>query len=244
MSTLDRKRRDYEARENLLLDAASRILVAEGFDGLTLDHLALATDYSKGLMYKHFTSKEDLIAALAIRSLRVRLERFTRAAAFQGSARERMLAIEVGEELSFRQNPHHMGSELVIKMAGLENRVSSARRDTLQSLERDCFSLAVRVIEEAVAAGDLSLRSPLTSGDVGFMIMATKWGTFSTVQNYRPLLVHFGLTTPLTTFRLHLQALLDGLGWRPLSSEHDYQDTYRRILKEIFAEDAIRLGIG
>lgn len=243
MSTQTRRQHEFATREEHLLDEASRLLIAQGFDGLTLDRLAAATDFSKGLMYKHFTSKEDLVAALAIRSLRVRLSRFTRAVEFNGTPRERILAIEIGEELSFRQNPYHMGSELIIKMGSLENRVTGDRRKTLQKLERECFGLAVRVVDEAIEGGDLRLNPPLTPADIVLSIMATKWGMFSTIQNYRPLLMHYGLTTPLATFRLYLQAVLDGFGWRPLSSKHDYQKSYRRILTELFAEDAIRLGV-
>lgn len=241
--TAERRRRDFAAREERLLDEAGRLLVAEGFDGLTLDRLAAATHFSKGLMYKHFTSKEDLIAALAVRSLRVRLDRFTRAAGFRGTPRERMLAIEAGEELSHRQNPHHAGSELIIKMGGLESRVAGPRREELRGLEQKCFETALRVIEDAIRAGDLSVAAPMTAADIGLSIMAAKWGYFSTIQNSRALLVRFGLSTPLATFRAHLRALLDGFGWRPLSTEHDYRESYRRILNELFADEAIDLGL-
>ncbi|QJW95002.1 TetR/AcrR family transcriptional regulator [Frigoriglobus tundricola] len=242
MSTLTRRQREYADREERLLDEAGRLLVANGFDGLTLDRLAAATDFSKGLMYKHFASKEDLVAALAVRSLRVRLARFVRAAEFKGTSRERILAIEVGEELSFRQNPHHMGSELIVKMGGLETRVADDRRSALHALERECFGIARRVVEGAVRGNDLRLHPPLTPAAIVLSIMATKWGLFSTIQNYRPLLVHQGLTTPLATFRPALHAVLDGFGWRPLASEFDYEESYRRILAELFAEDAIRFG--
>jgi hypothetical protein len=35
--------------------------------------------------------------------------------------------------------------------------------------------------------------------------------------------------------RSNLQAFLDGLGWRPLSTEWDYEATAQRVLSEVFA---------
>jgi hypothetical protein len=31
--------------------------------------------------------------------------------------------------------------------------------------------------------------------------------------------------------------LLDGFGWKPLSSEHDYEETYRRVQQEVFSDE-------
>jgi hypothetical protein len=37
-------------------------------------------------------------------------------------------------------------------------------------------------------------------------------------------------------------ALLDGLGWRPLTREWDYQKTFERIRREVFADEYRQLG--
>ncbi len=37
--------------------------------------------------------------------------------------------------------------------------------------------------------------------------------------------------------------LLDGFGWKPLSTEHDYSATIRRVLQEVFPEEAHKLGL-
>ena len=34
--------------------------------------------------------------------------------------------------------------------------------------------------------------------------------------------------------------MLDSLGWKPLSSEFDYDDIRRRVREEVFAEDYLR----
>ncbi len=64
---MTRKQREIRQREAYLLDVARKMLMEHGFSGLSMDRLAEATEYSKGTVYQHFSTKEDLVAALAVR---------------------------------------------------------------------------------------------------------------------------------------------------------------------------------
>src|SRR6516225_5463962 len=55
-----RKERERAAREELILDHAQRMLLRDGFQNLNLDELAEAVEYSKGTLYLHFKTKEDI----------------------------------------------------------------------------------------------------------------------------------------------------------------------------------------
>ena len=69
MGTLTRKQREIREREQLLLRVARKMLIEQGYSGLSMDQLAEATEYSKGTVYQHFSTKEDLVTALAIESM-------------------------------------------------------------------------------------------------------------------------------------------------------------------------------
>jgi AcrR family transcriptional regulator len=43
-----------------LLDAAEQVFASRGFEGASLDEIADTAGYTRGAIYKHFTSKEDL----------------------------------------------------------------------------------------------------------------------------------------------------------------------------------------
>src|SRR6516165_6282334 len=88
-----RKDRERAAREELILDHAQRILLREGFQNLNLDHLAEAVEYSKGTLYLHFKTKEDIALAVATRALKERADFFERTLKFQGRSRERLVAV-------------------------------------------------------------------------------------------------------------------------------------------------------
>ena len=56
---MDRERR-LEHTRSLLLDAAEDVFAEKGFTAATLDDIAHAAGYTKGAIYKHFATKEDL----------------------------------------------------------------------------------------------------------------------------------------------------------------------------------------
>ncbi|ADB15692.1 transcriptional regulator, TetR family [Pirellula staleyi DSM 6068] len=243
MSTLTRKQREIREREQLILDISRRMLVEQGYAGLSMDRLADQTEYSKGVIYQHFASKEDLVMALAVQSAEARTQLFERATKFEGRPRERMLAIGVAGELFIRLHPYHAQSEQIVKMAGLDERATPERRSAMLSQEGCCFGVVKSVVDDAVQVGDLQLPASLTTADIVLALWALNFGGQAIIHTDRDLLVKFGITMPYNTIRMHCQTLLDGYGWRPLFTEWDYEATYRRILRDLFAEESLAAGM-
>jgi len=59
----DRSQRREQTRERLLA-AAARVYARAGFNGATLDDVAAEAGFTKGAVYGHFGSKENLLVAL------------------------------------------------------------------------------------------------------------------------------------------------------------------------------------
>jgi AcrR family transcriptional regulator len=236
MSTLSRKQREIRQREEAILDVARKMLVEAGFAGLNMDRIAEATEYSKGVVYSHFKSKEDLVLALAVQTVRQRVERFQRAAAFQGRARERMLAIGVAEELFVRLHPYHFHSEQIIKMASLHERASAERLAELKREEGNCFGLVGSIVQAAMESGDLQFRPPNQLSDLVYALWGLHFGCYTIQQIEQDFLTSFGITEPYAAVRRNCHLLLDGYGWQPLSTAWDYDQSLRRIHTEIFPD--------
>ncbi len=60
----DRGERKAQTRARLLA-AAARVYARRGFDGATLDEVAAEAGFTKGAVYSHFGSKENLLLALS-----------------------------------------------------------------------------------------------------------------------------------------------------------------------------------
>jgi AcrR family transcriptional regulator len=71
--TQERRR---EHTRNLLLDAGKSVFATKGFEGASLEEIAEAAGYTRGAIYKHFGSKEELFLAVNKRFNEVFLQEF------------------------------------------------------------------------------------------------------------------------------------------------------------------------
>ena len=58
------KERQRAEREQLILESANTILLEKGYTATSMDEIAREVGISKGTLYLHFSSKEDLVLAL------------------------------------------------------------------------------------------------------------------------------------------------------------------------------------
>ncbi|MFO0957962.1 MAG: helix-turn-helix domain-containing protein [Isosphaeraceae bacterium] len=235
MGTSARKQREIRDREQRILEVGRRMLIEQGFAGLSMDRLAEATEYSKGTLYQHFSTKEDLVTALAIQSCTRRLELMTRASQFDGPPRDRMAAMLVADELFARLHPHFFRSELVIRMADLGERAQAEHARQLAHLEGRCLGLVVNLIEQAIGRGELQLRPPNRPEGVAFTVASLAIGAQLVCNNFPEIAEKLTIEEPYAALGAHMASYLDGLGWRPLSTES--ADPRGRILSEVFADE-------
>ena len=242
MNTLSRKQREIQEREQLILDVARRMLLERGYLGVTMDRIAEKIEYSKGTVYQHFSSKEDVLVALAAETTRKRAEYFKRAALYQGATRDRMWAIGVADDLFVRLYPAHWQAEQIIRAASIQSKATRERLGTLESTEMDCFNAVSGIIRDAIAQGDLEMNKGDAPEDIAFGLWSMSFGAHFNVAS-NPNLESMGFGDLDLTLRRNYNALLDGYGWRPLSSEIDYTETRMRVLEQVFAEEGRRAGL-
>lgn len=60
-----RKEREFKLREQEILDAATTLFEEHGLDSVTVADIAKTTDIGKGTIYKHFVSKDVIMARLS-----------------------------------------------------------------------------------------------------------------------------------------------------------------------------------
>ncbi len=64
-TTKQRKKREKEARRNLILESAKKLFLDLGFENTTMKNIAIEAELSKGTLYNYFKSKDDLYLAVA-----------------------------------------------------------------------------------------------------------------------------------------------------------------------------------
>lgn len=61
----ERRRERVDRTRSDLLDAAARVIAAQGYEGASVGDVAAEAGYTKGALYAHFGSKHDMMMALA-----------------------------------------------------------------------------------------------------------------------------------------------------------------------------------
>lgn len=79
MSVLGRQQLRTQETQKRLLDAAEQVFLRNGYEAAQLDEIAARAERSKGAVYTHFKSKEDLFLALFEDRTRMAVERLVTA---------------------------------------------------------------------------------------------------------------------------------------------------------------------
>lgn len=223
-------------REEELVDLAVTILNKEGFAGLSLEKLTAQSQYSKGTIYNHFSSKEDCLSALCIRAVSSILKLFTRAQTFSGNSREKAVAVHYAYQLYARLQPTLFMAVLSSKAPGVREKTSAERTQLMDALEFEINHFSDAMFRNAIADGSLKIPAHLSVETLTFSNWALSFGT-NALATSAVEATAVNRLDPNTLLLQNINILLDGMNWQPLSKDWDYQQTWLRVEEEIFADD-------
>ena len=233
---LSPKQRELRDREELILNVARELLLDRGYFGITMDRIAKVSQCPKGTMYQHFACKEDIIIALARQCFEARLAMMRRAAAFEGKTREKVVAM--GEAVGLFERLRTDDSRIIHTATGpIREKAHPARVEALVRTERENAALLRSILVEAITRGELALEEPATVEEMAFAIWALVDGSFTLIESGLPGAV-LGIQDPHTRMFRAFGVLADGYGWRPLSTEWDWEETLANVRRTVFPEEA------
>jgi len=143
-----------------LLEAAAALFTRQGFEGTSVEQIAEEAGYTKGALYTHFESKEDLFVALLESTVRTQIE----------DLRDRIVAEEspTARYGLLRQVCARWGRDQEAAMLDAELRLAGARNPalgaTLASLADQLYGTLAGLI--AGVAADAGVTLPLPARDV------------------------------------------------------------------------------
>ena len=160
------RERRLERTRSLLLDAAEEVFAEKGFTPASLDDIARAAGYTKGAIYKHFVTKEDLFLAVSDRYWRRYFDNFAEvlSAATEVGAPELDAIAQRWRQLSIDRGAEHaaLGHEFtlyLLRNPDARERVAAKRSEVVDELAK----FIVRGIEQI---GGSLLIPPLTFAQV------------------------------------------------------------------------------
>ena len=232
---IQRKEHERALREVLILDAAEEAFFEEGYLGLKMDDIASRVGYSKGTLYQHFSSKEDMLLAVAVRQKTIYASWFTRAATFEGRSRERIHAIGLADRLFRQRHPGHIDNEQLLQQRSIWDKTSESWREKMRQSQKGCELSIHAIIGEALASGDLSADQD-TLDMIVLGLRALSIGVHMLVKIPESDDCTHLKSGPLAKLNAMQHHYLDSFNWQPLFAEWDYQATEERLVTTIFSD--------
>ena len=240
MSPRSISEQEFNDRESELIALARSLVTEDCLTTLTIDKLVTESRFSKGTIYKHFTSKEDLLMAICNKSINEMQTMFVRALEFEGNSREKLLAVNVSYVIWAKLHPSQLFAVLAAHSPSVAACCSEERNDEHKTHETDLMGLMNSQIEKAIKQKDLCLPSNMIIEQVTFAMWSSSWGAMALIMSKGDSVKLGSMILERESFT-NARLILDGFGWKPLSSEWDYKQTIKKIAYEIFSPEIEKL---
>lgn len=228
MVELTRKQREMERRSLEILRVARPILIAEGFQGLSMDRVASQMEYAKGTIYNHFPNKEEIVLALAVESMELRRNLFEQSGIVTGPPRFRMMALGAACEFFTQHCTDDFLVEQCIRNQSIWDKSSEQRQNLIRQCEGQCMGIVAGIVRDAVSCGELNIPPSLTPEELVFGFWAINYG--SQILTYSsPSLPAIGINDPFNAIRVHCCTLLNGFAWQPTMMLPEYLQTMSKL---------------
>ena len=150
-------------REESILQAAQELFFAKGIIGTTTDEIAKKADISKGAVYLHFKTKDEIYFAIANKGLAIMLAMFKEAADAPASGLDRFRAIGYSFYDFTKKYPEY--STLIYAQDVPRPTQGSALEEEYRSLNVQVGAVMVSTIQQGISDG--SVRPDVEPGGGG-----------------------------------------------------------------------------
>ncbi len=235
MGTRERRQRDFELREQRFVEAGRELIREDGLLNLQMARVADRCEYAVGTLYQHFVSKEDLLLEIARKDIEAHVSLFERVARWSAPARDRMIAMTVADAVFFSHNPEHFQLIQYVFCDVVWRSAPAERRQQVLATQAPISAIAVGIVDDGVAAGDLD-RGGLSSWGVASASWAQALGMLN-LLHAEGLVEPISMVQPYRLMCRHMQVLLNGFGWQPLvdvSDDAALDALINRIRTEVF----------
>lgn len=188
------KERQRQERERLILQAAEELLLERGYHDTSIDDIAARVGISKGTVYLHFASKDDLVFALLGRGMRQFVATLDAILSSAGTPREKLNAV-IRQMYAGMVSPRRLQLvEAIFRSPELHGRLME-RRQKIDELWDGPRSRVMALLEEGKATGEFDPDMPTP------VMLGLFWGMLNP-HHFRSLIVEEQVTSDIVVAHL------------------------------------------
>lgn len=166
----ERRLEEKERRREAIIDAAERVIAAQGFESAKMEDIARAARVSRALVYTYFQDKNELGYAICERTLQLLRERFEAALASQRRGIDQVGAIGLAYLAFARQFPSRFTVLSRFETHRAEREATSTERAVILA-GRAVHEVTVRALQNGMRDGSIrkDIEDPM-------LVSLTLWG--------------------------------------------------------------------
>lgn len=168
-------------RQRQIIEASGKILLEKGIKGLTTKQLALEMGFTEGAIYRHFSSKEEIVAALIDMFQQNLTQRLQAISEEETAALEKLRKVFNSQFSFFNQHPYYV---IAILSEGLFDesekmneeikKVMSLKTGFLKSIIEDGITQ-----KQIIGEVDAEVLTHMLAGSFRLMILKWKMAAFN-----------------------------------------------------------------
>ncbi len=159
MGVQERKERDFQRREDAILSAAIGLFKGDGWQSVTVEQIADRAEIGKGTIYKHFASKDEIYARLALDYQKTTIDKLRRIDPRLDVIQKLRAIITVTFEMNLAAQEY----QRLIQYSSRDefrNSLSEATRSAFELQDEAFFGLIGAVLEDGVKQSILPRKTP------------------------------------------------------------------------------------
>jgi AcrR family transcriptional regulator len=180
MGTSERKQRERARREQEIVAKAKELFLAKGYEATTVDEIADALEISKGVIYAHFTGKEEIYFRILREGHEIMLNCFEQAVATQkvGLAKFGAIGMAYGRFWNDYPDYRRIMSQTVTHSKTVE---PGLERKQAEEIDRRIEQIDVSTIQLGIADG--SIRPDINPTVAAFIISHSTHGVLQALED-------------------------------------------------------------
>jgi AcrR family transcriptional regulator len=224
----ERRQRRFDERDVRIRKEATALFLERGLNGFSMEDVAKAIDYSKGTVYQHYMSKEDVLVAVLAAHLDAVMGRIDDAAAAPVCPRARIRAISELDLVYTIEHPEVLQLSTVFIVPHILAKAPPERAKAVQAAYDRSNAAERGIVNEAISRGDLVIPEGRKPQHVRFALSSLHFGA-----TY--IAAHGSASAEITLVDLgpvilaNYETLLDGFAWKPPAASPEYQADLAKI---------------
>jgi AcrR family transcriptional regulator len=193
-----------ENRKQFILDCAEQLILEEGLSMLSIGRVSTKTKLAVGTIYLYFSSKEDIIANLTIKSREILLEKFIEQTNKKENALEKIAELLMAFYLFYKEKPFY--NQLV---SFYETNSGLQETKELKEASYKITELVINIVKEGKK--QKTIKEDLNETQFTFWLWGTTIGIIQLLEVKRAILTETLKQTEGEFYNAHISLIVSAL---------------------------------